>query len=266
MSDIQKLLEIMASLRNPDDGCPWDLKQSFETIAPYTVEEAYEVADAIARNNADDLRDELGDLLFQVVFHARLAEEAGDFNFSAVVAAICEKMIRRHPHVFGDAAERELGAQEGSWEQIKAAERTGKQSNVDVSVLRGVAINLPALRRAEKLGKRAAGAGFDWPDTTGVRAKIEEEFGELDEACKESSHDAITEEFGDLLFSLVNLARHLQVDPEQALAGANRKFEARFRGVEEAATKQGKTLDSLDLEALETLWAAQKKVMAEKLL
>jgi ATP diphosphatase len=259
MATIEKLLEIMANLREPGNGCPWDIEQSFESIAPYTIEEAYEVADAIARKNADDLRDELGDLLFQVVFHSRMAEEAGDFAFDQVVSGICEKMIRRHPHVFGDSEERKLGAVPGSWEQIKAVERADRQAGSDSSVLDGIALNLPALKRAEKLGKRASGVGFDWPDTIGVRAKIEEEFGELDQACQEAEPDAIMEEFGDLLFSLVNMARHLDVDPEQALSRANRKFEARFRGLEEVAKIQNTPLDTLDLDALEALWQLQKK-------
>jgi ATP diphosphatase len=258
MSDIEKLREIMARLRDPQDGCPWDVDQSFATIAPYTVEEAYEVADAIARNDFDDLRDELGDLLFQVVFHSRMAEEAAKFDFSAVVASICEKMIRRHPHVFGNEAEREQGAQPGSWEQIKTAERAEKLAAGDTSVLDGIALNLPALKRAEKLGKRASGVGFDWPDTVGVREKITEELGELDEACRDACPESINEEFGDLLFSLVNLARHLNIDPEEALSSANRKFEARFRGVEAAAAKEQTPLESLDIDALESLWQAQK--------
>ena len=259
MADIEKLLEIMVSLREPDKGCPWDIEQSFESIAPYTIEEAYEVADAIARKDDKDLRDELGDLLFQVVFHSRMAEEAGTFDFGQVVSGICEKMIRRHPHVFGDSKEREQGAVPGSWEQIKAVERAEKQTGSGSSVLDGIALNLPALKRAEKLGKRASDVGFDWPDTIGVRAKIQEEFGELEQACQESEPDAIMEEFGDLLFSLVNLARHLDVDPEQALSRANRKFEARFRGLEEAAKIQNTPLDTLDLDALEALWQLQKK-------
>ncbi len=259
MKTIEKLLEIMARLRDPDNGCPWDTQQSFSTIAPYTVEEAYEVADAIAREDRDDLCNELGDLLFQVVFHARMAEEAGDFDFNAVVDAICNKMIRRHPHVFGSEAEREQGAIPGSWERIKAAERAGKTPAGDVSVLDGIAQSLPALKRAEKLGRRAASVGFDWPDTSGVRDKIEEEFGELDDACRAAQPDAINEEFGDLLFALVSLARHLNVDPEQALSSANRKFAARFRGIEAAAREQQAPLETLDLEALERLWQAQKQ-------
>lgn len=260
MHTIEKLLEIMVQLRNPDGGCPWDVQQTFATIAPYTVEEAYEVADAIARDDRDELRHELGDLLFQVVFHARMAEEAGDFDFSGVVDAICEKMLRRHPHVFGTEAERQQGAEPGSWERIKAAERAAKTGEIAASALDGIALSLPALKRAEKLGKRASRVGFDWPDTAGVREKIEEEFQELDEACREEDADAIQEEFGDLLFALVNLARHLKVDPEQALGQASAKFEARFRAIETVAHSKNTPMETLDLEALEALWQAQKKV------
>lgn len=259
MHNIEKLLEIMAQLRNPQDGCPWDTRQTFASIAAYTVEEAYEVADAIARNDREELRHELGDLLFQVVFHARMAEEAGDFDFSGVVDAICDKMLRRHPHVFGSETERRMGAQPGSWERIKAEERAEKTARAAASALDGIARSLPALKRAEKLGKRASRVGFDWPDTSGVRDKIEEEFRELDEACQHEQVDAIREEFGDLLFAVVNLARHLKVDPEQALNNANRKFEARFRGIETAANRQQTPLETLDLEAMEALWQTQKK-------
>ncbi len=280
MSTIENLLEIMARLRSPNDGCPWDTQQSFATIAAYTIEEAYEVADAIARDDLDDLCNELGDLLFQVVFHAQMAEEAGKFDFSAVVTAICEKMVRRHPHVFGTAEEREKGATPGSWERIKAEEREkgalagscerikaeergAKPAVANSSVLDGIAINLPALKMAEKLGKRASSAGFDWPDISGVKEKISEEFAELEDACHQAQPAAIKEELGDLLFSIVNLARHLNVDPEQALTDANRKFAGRFRGVERAAEIAQTPLKSLDLEALETLWQAQKPKRTE---
>ncbi len=258
MTDINKLLEVMAQLREPETGCPWDLEQNFASIAPYTIEEAYEVADAIARDDREDLRDELGDLLFQVVFHARMAEEAGDFDFSAVVGAICDKMVRRHPHVFGNQDQRSRGAVEGSWEHIKATERAGKKKAGSSSALDGVATNLPSLKRAEKLGQRASRAGFDWPDIKGVHAKIHEEYEELEEACREQQPEAIFEEFGDLLFAVVNLARHLNLDPEQALSSASRKFERRFRGVEKAALAQKTPLESLDIDALEALWQAQK--------
>ena len=256
MSDIQNLLEIMASLRDPESGCPWDVQQDFSTIAPYTIEEAYEVADAIARQDLDDLRGELGDLLFQVVFHARMAEEQGEFAFADVVAAICDKMLRRHPHVFGSVEEKAAGAPQGAWERIKARERMTK--DYGASALDGVALALPALKRAEKLGKRASGVGFDWPDTVGVRDKIGEEFAELQAAEAEHDKARLTEEMGDVLFSVVNLARHLRVDPEEALAAANRKFESRFRRLEEVATARGVLLADLDIEGLEALWQEAK--------
>jgi MazG family protein len=207
MSSIEKLLEIMAELRTPGSGCPWDLRQDFASIAPYTVEEAYEVADAIQRQDLDALRDELGDLLFQVVFHARMAEEAGAFDFDAVAAAICAKMLRRHPHVFGDEDARRRGAVAGSWERIKSAERDALAASGSDSVLDGVAMALPALKRAQKLGRRASVAGFDWPDTSGVRAKIDEELVELEQATAAGQRDEISAELGDVLFAVVNLAR-----------------------------------------------------------
>ena len=198
MSAIEELLEVMAKLRNPDGGCPWDLEQDFSTIAPYTIEEAYEVADAIARDDMADLRGELGDLLLQVVFHARMAEEAGHFDFEAVAQTINDKMIRRHPHVFGDAEARDAGKVEGSWERIKAEERAG---NGDDSVLAGIALALPALKRAQKLGKRAATVGFDWPDAEGPAAKVHEELAEISAAVADGDEKAIAEEVGDLLFA-----------------------------------------------------------------
>ena len=246
----------MRSLRDPDSGCPWDLQQDFSTIAPYTVEEAYEVADAISRNDLEGLRDELGDLLFQVVFHARMAEEKDAFDFEAVAATICDKMVRRHPHVFGSAEERKKGPQKGAWHRIKAAERSG---NGDTSALDGVAKALPALKRAEKLGKRAAAVGFDWPDPSGPREKIDEELGELSAALHSGHMADATEEFGDLLFAVVNLARHLKIDPEEALQAANRKFEQRFRSMEKDIAASGQPLADLDIEALESRWQATKK-------
>ncbi|MEM9208858.1 MAG: nucleoside triphosphate pyrophosphohydrolase [Pseudomonadota bacterium] len=258
MQTINKLLEIMATLRNPQSGCPWDLEQTFDTIAPYTVEEAYEVADAIARGALDELKGELGDLLFQVVFHARMAEEAGQFAFNDVVAAIVDKLERRHPHVFGSEEERERGAEAGSWERIKAAERAAGKTAATVSALDDVPLALPALTRAVKLGKRASGVGFDWPDVTGVRAKVDEELAELDDAAAATDTDAVREELGDLLFSVANLARHLGIDAEQALVGANAKFEKRFRGMERAAVEDGICLNGLSVEALEALWERQK--------
>lgn len=256
MTGIEKLLEIMATLRDPEDGCPWDVQQDFSSIAAYTIEEAYEVADAIAREDLPGLRDELGDLLLQVVFHARMAEEAGHFNFDDVAAGIADKMIRRHPHVFGDAAQRQAGMQQGNWEQVKSAERAVA---VDQSALAGVARALPALKRAQKLGKRAAHVGFDWPDLQGVRAKILEELGELDEAVGLRGAEKIEEEFGDMLFAIVNLARHLGVDPEQALSAANVKFEERFRDMERRITAAGKSLKDYSLEALDQEWRAAKR-------
>jgi MazG family protein len=256
MSSINKLLEVMARLRDADDGCPWDQKQDFSSIAPYTVEEAYEVADAIAREDFVGLRDELGDLLFQVVFHAQMASEAGLFDFADVAGTISDKMLRRHPHVFGTELERAAGAVDGGWERIKAEERAGRD---DDSALAGVAVSLPALKRAQKLGKRAGTVGFDWPDLEGVRDKIHEELDELESAVGSRSAANIEEEFGDLLFALVNFARHLDVDPEKALTSANYKFEGRFRDMESAVRKDGKTLDSQSLESLDKEWRAAKK-------
>lgn len=256
MSNIEKLLEVMRKLRDPQDGCPWDVEQDFATIAPYTVEEAYEVADAIERDDMDDLRNELGDLLFQVAFHARMAEEAGFFDFEDVAKGISEKMVRRHPHVFGDKAERARGQQDGSWEQIKEAERS---DSGDDSVLAGVAKALPALKRSEKLGKRASRAGFDWSDRRGVREKIREELEELEEAVGTRDTDSMEEEFGDVLFAVVNLARHLNIDPEKALTGANYKFERRFRDMEIDIADSGKRFRDFNLETLDKFWRAAKK-------
>ena len=256
MSSIDKLLEVMVRLRDADDGCPWDQKQNFSTIAPYTIEEAYEVSDAIAREDFAALRDELGDLLFQVVFHAQMANEASLFDFDDVAGAISDKMLRRHPHVFGTEEERAAGAVDGGWERIKAEERAGKDDN---SALAGVAVALPALKRAQKLGKRAGTVGFDWPDREGVRAKIREELDELEEAVGSRSVASIDEEFGDLLFAVVNLARHLDVDPEKALTSANYKFERRFRDMESAVREDGKELNNQSLESLDKEWRAAKK-------
>lgn len=244
-ANIERLITIMQRLRDPKTGCEWDTVQTFETIAPYTIEEAYEVADAIQRGDMDDLKDELGDLLLQVVFHSRMAEEAGLFALDDVAAAISEKMERRHPHIF-------LGASEGGhhlWEQIKAAERGKKGAE---SALDGVAAALPALLRAEKLQKRAARTGFDWPDPSGARAKIDEELAEVEAA---STHEEIEEEVGDLLLAVVNWARKLGVDPEAALRAANGKFENRFKAMEAEA---GDTFVGLDLDAKEALWAKIK--------
>jgi MazG family protein len=246
----------MERLRDPQTGCPWDRDQDFSTIAPYTVEEAYEVADAIARRDLDGLKNELGDLLFQVVFHARMAEEQDAFDFEAVAAAICDKMIRRHPHVFGSAAERAKGPQKGAWHRIKASERSEK--NGDSSILAGVAQALPALKRAEKLGKRAASVGFDWADAAGPRDKIDEELGELSDAMRAGQAVETAEELGDLLFAVANLARHLGIDPEEALTAANRKFEKRFRSMERDIAESGQLIHDLDIDALEARWQENK--------
>jgi len=258
MRNIEKLLEIMASLRNPETGCPWDLEQRFASIAPYTVEEAYEVADAIAREDWADLRSELGDLLFQVVFHARLAEEQGLFDFAAVVDGISDKLTRRHPHVFGTAEERARGPVEGSWETIKAAERSERGGAERASALDDIPVSLPALKRAAKTGQRAASVGFDWDDVGGVRAKVGEELAELDAAIDAGGRDAIEDELGDLLLSVTSLARHLDVDAEEALARSVRKFESRFRGLESSAAAAGDDLRDLDADRLDRLWRRQK--------
>ncbi|MBB4642284.1 nucleoside triphosphate pyrophosphohydrolase [Rhizorhapis suberifaciens] len=242
--DITLLTDIMARLRHPQLGCAWDLKQDFATIAPYTIEEAYEVADAIARNDMEALSDELGDLLLQVVFHSRMAEECGYFSLQTVILGICDKMTRRHPHIFGE----EDGEFPG-WENIKAAER---QNLADKSAMAGVAVALPALLRAEKLQKRAARVGFDWPDTQGVMEKINEE---IEEVVSASSQAEKEEEVGDLLFAVVNLARHLKVDAEQALRAANVKFEQRFRLMEEIA---GPEFPELSLAEQESCWQRAK--------
>jgi ATP diphosphatase len=256
MTSIEKLLEVMAGLRDPKTGCPWDLQQDFGSIAPYTVEEAYEVADAIAREDFEALRDELGDLLFQVVFHAQMASEIGLFDFEDVAATIADKMLRRHPHVFGSDEERAAGPVDGDWERIKAEERAAQP---DSSALAGIARALPALKKAQKLGKRASMVGFDWPDRRGVRAKIQEELDELEAAIGTRSQAAIEEEFGDLLFAVVNLARHLDVDPEKVLTGANFKFERRFRDMEQAFAAAGLALEGQTLEALDQEWRAAKR-------
>ncbi|MEM8683107.1 MAG: nucleoside triphosphate pyrophosphohydrolase [Pseudomonadota bacterium] len=264
MRNIEKLLEIMAALRDPQTGCPWDLEQDFSTIAPYTIEEAYEVAEAIAEQDFPALKGELGDLLLQVVFHARMAEEAGHFDFEDVAAGINDKMLRRHPHVFGSDEQRAAGPQDGSWERIKAEERmAGNENNADTSALAGVSKAIPALKRAQKLGERAAVVGFDWPDTKGVEEKIREELEELNEAVGTRSRASVEEELGDLLYSVVNLSRHLDIDPEQALTVANRKFEARFRLMEQAIAAQGESLTAMDLAAMEQAWRRAKQQLDE---
>jgi ATP diphosphatase len=245
---LERLRQIMRRLRHPQTGCEWDTVQTFETIAPYTIEEAYEVADAIARKDMDALADELGDLQLQVVFHAQMAEEAGHFTLEDVITRICEKMERRHPHIFGDA---EHGGHH-LWEIIKAEERA---ANPDKSALAGVALALPALERAAKLQRRAARVGFDWPDTSGARAKIDEELAELD---AETDHHRMLDELGDLLFAVVNLARHLNIEPEAALRHATAKFEQRFRAMERAPG-----FADLPLDEKEALWIEAKKAQAD---
>ena len=247
-ADIMPLATVMARLRDPETGCPWDIEQDFATIAPYTIEEAYEVADAIVRNDMAALRDELGDLLLQVAFHSRIAEQAGHFGLQDVIDAITQKMIRRHPHVFGEGARREDG--HAQWETIKAAERA--ETEPDPSALAGVAIALPALLRAEKLQKRAARTGFDWPDARGAIAKIVEELDEVQGATTQAERE---EEIGDLLFAVVNFARHLKVDPEAALRAGNAKFDRRFRAMEFIA---GDGFAALALEDKEALWQRAK--------
>lgn len=247
------LIQILADLRDPVTGCPWDREQSFATIAPYTIEEAYEVADAIARNDMSDLKSELGDLLLQVVYHSRIAEESGAFAFPDVVQAISAKMIARHPHVYGEAAERDSEGQTRAWETAKAQERAkaGAQSALD-----GVAMALPALQRAEKIQRRAARVGFDWPDADGPRAKIDEELAECAAALDGGDAGALESEFGDVLFSVVNWARHCGVDSETALRNATARFEARFRTVELCADRP---LSELTLDEMETLWQFAKR-------
>jgi len=253
---IATLKLIMRALRTPGSGCPWDLTQTFDTIAPYTIEEAYEVADAIARGSRLQLCGELGDLLFQVVYHARMAEEEGAFSFEDVVEAISAKMIRRHPHVFGDATSRASPPAKGFWEAAKAEERSRTASD---SLLDDVPMALPALLRAVKLQARAARAGFDWPGVAGVVEKIAEEAGELVAA---EDKDEVCEELGDLLFALVNLARHFEVDPETALRSANAKFERRFRFIERQLARHGKRPETSTLEEMDALWNDAK--MAER--
>ncbi len=258
---LPRLLEIMRRLRDPQAGCPWDIEQDFASIAPYTIEEAYEVADAIERGAWDELEGELGDLLLQVVYHAQMGAEAGLFDFDSVANAVSDKMVARHPHVFGNESRDKSAAQQSAdWERIKAAERAGKAQG---GVLEGVAAALPALTRAVKLQKRAARVGFDWPSTEQVLDKIIEEAGELTEARDKLTPRELFEEFGDLLFAIANLARHLGVDPEAALRHANAKFICRFKAVEDALEARGKRPEESDLAEMDALWEAAKR--AEKL-
>ena len=253
MGGMDRLREIMRRLRDRQTGCPWDIEQDFASIAPYTIEEAHEVADAIARKAWDELPSELGDLLLQVVYHAQMAEEAGLFGFDAVVRAISDKMVARHPHVFGtDSRDKSAEQQTADWEKIKAAERGPAR------VLDGVALGLPALTRAVKLQKRAARMGFDWPSTDEVVAKIAEEAAELVEAREALTEAEVVEEFGDLMFVMANLARHLKVDPEAALRSANAKFTRRFGRIEDWLAEDGKTPDQSDLEEMDALWNRAK--------
>ena len=266
--DIARLIEIMAALRAPETGCPWDVEQDFQTIAPYTIEEAYEVADAIQRGDFDDLREELGDLLLQVVYHAQMAEEIGEFGFPDVVEAITKKMIRRHPHVFGDEKARSAGMAKGMWEKIKAEEKAEKR---EARIARGldpedhgkgfldsVPVALPALTRALKLQEKAARVGFDWSEAAPILDKIEEEIGELREALATGDAAPIKDEFGDMLFAVVNLGRHLKLDSEAALSGTNEKFRSRFHYVEQALAASGSSLEKATLDDMEALWQQAK--------
>jgi len=255
--DIESLLEIMRLLRDPNGGCPWDIEQTFATIAPYTIEEAYEVAGAIEAEDFDALKDELGDLLLQVVYHARMAEEAGRFDFGDVVTAITAKMVRRHPHVFGDAAAIGSAAEQTvAWDEHKKKERAAKAAG---GLLDDVPAALPALLRAVKLQKRAATVGFDWDSAAKVLEKLHEEAGEIVEAQVGGDQAEIEEEVGDLLFVVANLARHLKVEPEAALRGANAKFVRRFKAIEAALAKQGRTTAEASLDEMEALWVAAKR-------
>ena len=258
---IRKLQDVMKRLRDPNGGCPWDLKQTFATIAPYTIEEAYEVADAIESGDPTHLRDELGDLLFQVVFHARMAEEKGWFDFDAVATAIHDKLVRRHPHVFAGIEFTNDAARSANWEDQKAQEREAaakQRGGEPASVLGDVPRALPALTRAVKLGKRASRVGFDWPDAAGIREKVNEELAELDAAVG----DGVAEELGDALFTLVNLGRKLEVDAEEALRSANAKFEKRFRHMEGLARERGLALEALSPAQWEALWLEAKRTPA----
>ncbi len=266
--DISRLVEIMEALRTPVTGCPWDLEQTFETIAPYTLEEAYEVADAISKKDYLNLREELGDLLLQVVYHARMAEEDEHFDFGDVVDGITKKMIRRHPHVFGDETGRKAELVKGIWERIKAEERAEKSAEREAlgveedrhGFLDDVPTAFPALQEADKLQQRASKVGFDWNDARLVLAKIREETEELDEELASATPDKsrIKDELGDTLFALANLARHLEIDPEEALRGTNRKFRKRFAAIEQQADASGTTLDAMSLEEMEAAWQAAK--------
>jgi ATP diphosphatase len=266
--DISRLIEIMAALRTPGSGCPWDLEQTFRTIAPYTLEEAYEVADAIARDDLAGLKDELGDLLLQVVFHARMAQEQGAFDFADVVETITAKLVRRHPHVFADADGKTAKAVEGLWEKIKAAEKAERGETAPAGALAGVPVALPALTRALKLQNKAGRVGFDWNDPRAVLAKIREEADEIEAELDRGDKAATAAEIGDLLFAVVNLARHLDADPEDVLRKTNLKFERRFAAIEGALITRGKMPRDASLAEMDALWneakAAEKAALAKK--
>jgi nucleoside triphosphate diphosphatase len=266
-SDIRRLIDIMAALRDPTSGCPWDVQQTFASIAPFTIEEAYEVVDAIERGAPEDLREELGDLLLQVVFHARIAEEAGLFDFGGVVEAITTKLVRRHPHVFGDARTLTADEVKGLWGRIKAEEkraklaseaRNGRPPETKSGALDGVPLALPALSRALKLQEKAGKVGFDWNDVRAVLEKIREEIVEVEAEIAEGSAQALSGEVGDLIFAAVNLARHLKIDPEAALRSANAKFERRFAHIEMRLAEGGRTPESASLDDMERLWVEAK--------
>ncbi|NSL24341.1 nucleoside triphosphate pyrophosphohydrolase [Agrobacterium tumefaciens] len=264
--DISRLIEIMEALRQPETGCPWDVVQTFETIKPYTIEEAYEVADAIERKDMDDLCEELGDLLLQVVFHARIAEERGEFAFGDVVEAVTSKMIRRHPHVFAVSAANTPDSVKLQWDQIKAeekrerAERRGITEDFKAGFLGSVQRSQPALTEALKLQEQAARVGFDWSDPAPILDKIEEEIAELREALAEGKPEKVSDELGDLIFALVNIGRHVKADPEDALRGTNTKFRRRFNHIETSLTENGETLQEASLERMEDLWQAAKRI------
>ena len=256
--DISRLIEIMAALRTPGSGCPWDLEQNFRSIAPYTLEEAYEVADAIARDDLAGLKDELGDLLLQVVFHARMAQEQGAFDFADVVETITAKLVRRHPHVFADAEGKTAKAVEGLWERIKAQEKSERGNNAPSGALAGVPVTLPALTRALKLQDKAGRVGFDWNDPRAVLAKIREEADEIEAELDRNDKGLMAAEVGDLLFAVVNLARHLGADPEGVLRETNLKFERRFAAIEHALVRRGKTPQNASLAEMDELWNEAK--------
>ena len=263
MSKIQRILDVMAALRHPETGCPWDVQQDFKSIAPYTLEEAYEVTDTIERGDMHDLKDELGDLLLQVVFHARMAEEAALFNFDDVVDAIADKMIRRHPHVFGDADAQDANAVRKSWEDIKAEEKAAKGKDAPQSLMDDIPLTLPGLSRAIKIQNRAAKMQFDWPDIEPVFDKLHEEIDEIRAAIASGSQDDIEDELGDLLFVAANIARHLKIDPEKAVRRTNAKFIKRFKYIEERAAQSDK--DTFTLDELEAFWQQAKAAEKETL-